>query len=637
MALARAAWIVPPRSLDEDTAARLRAAQVAVIARYAPVMVFINIFNALVLVAALAFRDRPTLALSWFAVLAAFLTPVAVRLYRRRRKSQPASVGVKAVKRTTINAGVLGAVWGLAPILFFDTLQSDQLVVGCIVVGMICGGSLALATLPAAVLAFTTPLALGSLVGLLRGAHAPIDYFVAPLIFSYCGGITLAALSHGKQFAVRVVAQVRAEARARHDPLTGLPNRTAFEAALEVACARLERYGERFALLYIDLDDFKLVNDRFGHHAGDLLLKQMAGRLSVSLRDNDMLARLGGDEFVMLARGVGDPASAATIADRLGQAFDAAFLLDRESVACGASVGVALAPTDGATPNALLSRADSALYKAKRDRAEASRLYHSGDDQAVRDRRLLSQDLTGALRRGEFFLQFQPIQDLASGRIESSEALARWRHPTRGLVSPGLFIGLAERVGAIHELGEWIMFEACREAARWPKDVGVAVNVSAAQICDHSIVAIVDAALRASGLAPGRLHVEVTESAVLTAAAGAATAIARLHERGVAIVLDDFGTGFSSFDHIRRLPVSGLKIDRSFVASTPDRKSGAIIEAVSHLARSLELDLTAEGIETAAQLAHVQAAGCRLGQGYLFARPMDASDLLPLFVQKRAA
>ncbi len=626
-AIARACSISPPRGADPDAMGRLRAAQVAVIARYAPAMMAVNLVNGLVLVAALTLRSEPGVTLAWLACLIGFWAPVAVRLYRRRRVSPPASVGPKAVRRATINAAGLGAIWGIAAILFFDHAEHVQIVVVCVLAGMMFGGSLALATLPQAVVAFATPLAFGSFIGLWIGADEPREYFIAPLLLSYSLATVLAALAHGKQFAVRVLAQASAEAQARHDPLTGLPNRIAFESALDAACQRLERYGERFAVLYIDLDDFKVVNDRHGHMAGDQLLKQMAGRLSLCLREGDLLARLGGDEFVMIARGIASSADAAALADRLSGAFEGVFTLEACSLECRASVGVALAPTDGATPRALVTRADAALYAAKRERSGAFHLFAHGDNRAMSDRRALAQDLKVALRRQEFFLQFQPIQDLSTGRIASNEALARWRHPERGLVPPVQFVTIAEQVGLIHELGEWIMYEACREAGRWPEHVGVAVNVSPEQICDESIMAIVEGALRAAGLSARRLHLEVTESAVLAAAGGATRAVERLHERGVRVVLDDFGTGFSSFDHIRRLPVTGLKIDRSFIAGLPERKNQAIIQAVSHLARSLDLDVTAEGIETPAQFDFVKLAGCTLGQGYLISRPQDAETI----------
>ena len=635
-ALTRAFSIAGPKGLDAELEARLRAAQIAVIARHTPAMIVVNLISGLMLVAALSLQGPAYAPAAWFAALAAVCAPVAFRVYRRRHKLPPATVGPKVIRSATVNAAVLGAIWGLAATLFFNPDQHGQIILVCIIAGMICGGSLALSTLPRAVIAFATPIVGGSFIGLLLGAKQPIDYFIAPLLTTYSAAIILAGLSQGQQFAARVVAQAHAEALARHDPLTGLPNRVAFESALDTACQRLDKYGERFALLYIDLDDFKVVNDRYGHQAGDQLLKQMAGRLSVCLREVDMLARLGGDEFVMIARGLSSSADAATLADRLAEAFDGAFTLEGGNLECRASVGVALAPTDGATPNALINRADAALYAAKRERNGAFHLFAHGEHREVIDRRALAQDMKGALRRGEFFLQFQPIQELATGRIKSNETLARWRHPERGLVPPVQFITIAERLGLIHELGEWIMFEACREAALWPADVGVAVNVSPEQICDDSIVTIVEAALRAARLSPSRLHLEVTESAVL-AANGAASAIERLHKRGVSIVLDDFGTGFSSFDHVRRLPAVGLKIDRAFVAGLPERKNQAIVQAVAHLARSLDLDVTAEGIETPAQLGFVKAAGCTHGQGYLISRPQDADTMRATLDVERAA
>ena len=635
--LMRAFAIASPKGLDADLEARLRAAQIAVIARHTPAMIAVNLISGLLLVAALGLQGPAVPAAAWFAALAAVCMPVAFRVYRRRHKLPPAAVGPKVIRSAVVNAAALGAIWGIAGALFFNPDQHGQIVLVCVIAGMICGGSLALSTLPQAVVAFAAPIVGGSFIGLLLGARQPIDYFIAPLLTTYSAAIILAGISQGQQFATRVVAQARAEAQARHDPLTGLPNRAAFEAALDVACRRLEKYGERFAVLYIDLDDFKIVNDQHGHQAGDQVLKQMAGRLSLCVREADLLARLGGDEFVMIARGLSSPADAAALAERLSEAFEGVFTLESGSLECRASVGVAMAPADGATPQALVSRADAALYAAKAERNGAFHLVAHGENLEVRDRRALAQDIKGALKRGEFFLQFQPIQDLATGRIASNEALARWRHRERGLVPPVQFITIAERLGLIHELGEWIMFEACREAALWPSDIDIAVNVSPEQICDNSIVSIVDAALAAARLPPRRLHLEVTESAVLAAAGGTTSAIQRLHERGVSIVLDDFGTGFSSFDHIRRLPVQGLKIDRSFIAGLPERKNQAIVQAVAHLSRSLDLDVTAEGIETTAQFGFVKAAGCTRGQGYLISRPQDAEIMRATLAVKRAA
>ncbi|MFV0281048.1 MAG: putative bifunctional diguanylate cyclase/phosphodiesterase [Rhodoblastus sp.] len=642
--LARAFSISPPKGLDDTTAGRLRAAQIGVIARYTSLLLAVNLINGLVLVLSLDIASEPPSTFLWFACLLIFCISLARRLYRRRRRSPSVTIGKKALSRAILNAAELGAIWGMAAILFFNRDVQMQIGIICVIVGMMSGGVLALASLPQAVIAYATPLALGSFIALLRGADKVGEYFIAPMVLSYAIAMVLAALSLGKQFVNRTLAQINAETRAHHDPLTGLPNRVVFENALEAACRRLDHYGERFALFYIDLDDFKIVNDSYGHQAGDQLLKQMAGRFSLCLRETDVLARIGGDEFVMIARGLGTEVDAAALVDRLMQAIAAPFALESGSIECSVSIGAALAPANGTSPPELVAHADAALYEAKheRDGARHARdggfhLHAPSDNRDMSDRRALARDMKGALARNEFFLQFQPIQELASGRIALNEALVRWRHPGRGLVAPMQFIAIAERLGLIHELGEWIMFEACREAALWPSDVNVAVNVSPQQICDDAIVTIVDSALRAAGLCPSRLHVEVTESAVLASAGGTLAAIEQLHERGVSIVLDDFGTGFSSFDHIRRLPARGLKIDRSFVSSLPERKNHAIIQAVAYLGGSLGLDVTAEGIETATQFDYVKAAGCTHGQGYLISRPQDASVVRAMLTAADAA
>ena len=623
--------------LEESVAARLRAAQLAPIMRYSPGMATANVLIAILVAGVLAQRPDQKGGWLWLAAVLAYFAPLVVNLSRRRRKAPPSEIGPGPIRRAVIHACVLGTIWGAAPAFFFDASQPDQLLIACVAVGMLSGGALALATLPQALVAYAIPLGFGSLIGLLHGGHGATHLVIVPLLFIYFLVIVLAALAHSRQFARRVVAQAFAESAARHDPLTGLPNRTAFNAELAEAYRRLDRYGEKFALLYIDLDDFKAVNDRLGHLAGDQLLLQMAGRLAGKLRDKDILCRLGGDEFVLLARGLSDAHDASAMAAALALVFDPPFVLDGGSAYCRASVGVALAPADGDTPAALVAHADAALYMAKRDRAFRAHLYRAGEDIETRDRRALAADMKGALARGEFFLEFQPIVELASGRIEANEALVRWRHPVHGLVPPSLFVPVAEQSGAIHELGEWIMYEACRTARLWPDDVRVAVNVSADQICDRSIVAIVQGALREAKLAPERLHVEVTESAALGSALGTAAALDQLHEIGAAIVLDDFGTGFSSFDHIRRLQVSRLKIDRSFVADLPERKSMAIVQSVAHLARMLEIEVTAEGIETAMQLELLKAAGCGSGQGYLLSRPQDGAAILELLRRRSAA
>jgi len=618
-------------SRDPAILARLRAAQLGAATRHSWAMVGANLGNAMMIVIAMSLGPHLVAALSWFAVLALYLAPLIRNLRRRGDRPAPLAVSARVVRRATINAALLGLIWGAAPLLFFDSNPGDQFIVACVCIGMLCGGAFAMATIPVAVIAYALPLAGGCLGALVWQSREPVHFLTAPLLLSYAGILIGGASSHARSFVDKVVAQIRAESAARHDPLTGLPNRAAFNAALEEAFDRFARYGERFALLYIDLDDFKVVNDRWGHQAGDQLLRLAANRLSDALDERGMLARLGGDEFAMIVRGVFDATQTSHLAVDIGCRFDATFALDAGLAHCGASVGAALAPTDGADAESLLRAADSALHLAKRGAKDIGPA--TPDHRHTRHRRELTQDMKAALAREEFVLKYQPIQNLRTGRVEGFEALVRWRHPRLGLIPPAQFVEIAEKTGIIHELGEWILLEACREAASWPVPARVAVNVSGEQLCDASIDRVVETALRLSGLAPNRLQIEVTESAVLAAMREAASALERMHERGASIVLDDFGTGFSSFDHIRRLPVGRLKIDRSFVTGLPDdRKSGAIVNAVVHLAKALDIGVTAEGIETEAQLAFLERAGCSSGQGYLFARPLPAADARALLL-----
>jgi diguanylate cyclase (GGDEF)-like protein len=616
------------RMLSEADAGRLRAAQVATILRYSPLMIAANAFNAVVLVAALSLRPPSPTPYIWASLLTLYLMRLVMRRRGRRTPAARTTASPAFVRKAVANAGVLGLMWSMVPILFFDAGRSDQLIVTCVCVGMLCGGSFALATLPAAVMLYTLPISLGCLIALVRNAHDPIHFLAVPMLLCYCAALSGAAIAHGLQFADRVVAQLRAETAAQHDALTGLPNRPAFEAALNKAFERLARYGERFALLYFDLDHFKRVNDRLGHDAGDQLLRQVAGRLAGAVGERETVARLGGDEFVLLARGSRDALSAAQRADQMAQCFDAPFTLDGTAVDCRPSIGVALAPSDGPDPASLLRVADAALYKAKRSRNKGAHFYRAAEDRAAGDRRELAHDLQGALGRGEFSLHYQPILALDGNHVLSCEALLRWRHPRGDFISPAQFVPIAETSGAIHEIGEWAMREACAEATTWPDHIDLSVNISAEQICDRSILGVVESALRESGLPPQRLRIEITESARLAQSHGTADALEQLSDRGVAIVLDDFGTGYSSFDHIRRLSVRCLKIDRSFVSAVPfDRKCVAVVHAITHLARTLDIEVTAEGIETEAQLEFLRLARCHSGQGHLFARPQSADAL----------
>ena len=358
------------------------------------------------------------------------------------------------------------------------------------------------------------PLSAGMFYAATFVAHVPIHFLAGPLQVAYTGVLIAFELSLARAFNQQVIAQAHAELAARHDPLTGLNNRVAFDLALAEAFARYARKGERFALFSLDLDRFKSVNDRLGHQAGDELLRQVADRLRDAVDQRGTIARVGGDEFAIVARGLGDPHIAQAFADDIASRFDVAFALEAGSAMCPASVGVALAPIDGVDAKSLIAHADRALYRAKREVEDAPAAQRAQRADSGKRRRELTRDMMSGLARGEFFLQFQPIVSLTSGRVESFEALARWRHPNRGLIPPLEFIGIAEKSGFIHDLGEWIIGEACREAVRWAGKARIAINVSGEQLCDAAFAEIFDRALAASGLAANLAQIEVTECSI---------------------------------------------------------------------------------------------------------------------------
>jgi len=411
-----------------------------------------------------------------------------------------------------------------------------------------------------------------------------------------------------------------------HDSLTGLPNRTALRQMLDQAIARATRNGGPVAVLCLDLDGFKGVNDTLGHPVGDALLRRI-GTILTNLAPEAFVARLGGDEFaVILADGFdGDrPRSLGqAIVDRLAEPLQ----VDGHQVVTGTSIGIAIAPDDGFDPDTLLKHADLALYRAKQQGRAAFCFFEPALDEEARLRRELELDLRIALQTGQFVLHYQPIVDLHSGRVGCFEALLRWNHPTRGLVSPAEFIPVAEETGMIVGIGEWVLHEACRAAIAWPDHVRVAVNVSPLQFRSPGLQATVVQALWQSGLAANRLEVEITESIFLDGEDAVVGLLHRLRTIGVRVALDDFGTGYSSLSYLRRFPFDKLKIDRAFVtAIATDAGAAAIIRAIVALATALAMETTAEGVEDADQLACLRGQGCGSIQGFLFSRPLTLDD-----------
>ncbi len=429
------------------------------------------------------------------------------------------------------------------------------------------------------------------------------------------------------------LANSREEAHrlALHDPLTGLPNRVLLAERMEHALARVRRQGTMLAVLCLDLDRFKQVNDTLGHPVGDDLLRAVAGRLADCLRNCDTVARLGGDEFAIIQAPLGRVEDAGVLAQRIIETLSEPYDLGGHKVVVGASVGIALAPADTADRDHLLKMADMALYRAKADGRGVFRLFEPGMDTKMQARRVLEFDLRRAVKAQEFELDYQPLVDLPSGRVSGVEALVRWRHPERGLIRPDDFIPLAEETGLIGPIGEWVLHQACAAAAEWPADVMVAVNVSAAQFKRPGLVAAVFDALAASALPPERLELEITETAFLADADTTLATLHRLREKGVRIAMDDFGTGYSSLGYLRSFPFDKIKIDRCFireVETSMDCK--AIVRAVTGLGSNLGITITAEGVETTAQLDQLRAEGCDQVQGFLFSRPVPARDVVAL-------
>jgi len=437
-----------------------------------------------------------------------------------------------------------------------------------------------------------------------------------------------------------VTEQQRAESQiafmARHDALTKLPNRSVLAERIEQAIAEANR-GLGFAVFCLDLDNFKQVNDTLGHPVGDELLCAVASRLGACVRETDTVVRLGGDEFAIIQSGVQDARDSERLARRVVECIGAPYELSGHRVVIGCSVGISLAPGDGTTGEKLLKNADMALYRSKSDGRATWRFFEPSMDANLQERRALELDLREAMERNEFALFYQPIYDLRRDRISGFEALLRWHHPRRGFVPPDQFIPIAEEIGLITSLGEWVLNRACEQAASWPSELRIAANVSAAQFRDPRFVEVVANALAASELAPQRLELEITESVLL---ANSADTIARLHklkQHGLRIALDDFGTGYSSLSYLHSFPFDKLKIDQSFIRDAATSSgSKLIVTAIVSLGRSLGMTTTAEGVESIEQLEQMRAEGCNEAQGFLFSRPVPATEIAPTILRLRS-
>lgn len=430
-------------------------------------------------------------------------------------------------------------------------------------------------------------------------------------------------------------AEERVGYLAYFDTVTQLPNRHAFNERFEALLKEIAKRGHSLSLLFLDLDDFKVVNDTLGHHIGDLLLKVVAEKLSACVRQGDAVYRIGGDEFAMILADVSEPEAAAIVAEKFIRALNRPLVIEGQTLYVSASIGISTSPHDGTDTATLLRNADAAMYFAKERGKNNFQLFSKEMHEKASLRLALEGDLRHALERKEFELHYQPIVDLASGRIVAVEALIRWNHKDKGMVSPNAFIPLAETTGLIVPIGEWVLREACTHAKAWHgmgHDVKVSVNLSGRQFREESMIQTIQDILRETGLDPKLLELEITESVLMEHAEVTVARLYQLKDMGIYLSIDDFGTGYSSMTYLKRFPVGKLKIDQSFIRDIPeDSEDVAITAATIQMAHSLRLKVVAEGIETQAQADFLKERGCDLGQGYLFSRPLRHAILLEHF------
>jgi diguanylate cyclase (GGDEF)-like protein len=621
-------------STDEAVAGQIRAEQICLVLRNSPGMMVANACNATVLAIALWKSSDGVYAALWAAVMVFGSTASGLKARSSWRVAKPQSVSRRTIHRLVRNAFILGGMWAIVPLSFFENANpGGQMLMTALCAGMLAGGAFAFATIPIAAIGFMGPIFLGSAICIARNGDF-VYVLIAVLVISYACVLLRGVFAYSFEFTRRMIVHLETEKAVRQDSLTKLPNRFAFNESLEAALLRLASSGEECAVLLLDLDRFKEVNDQLGHLAGDEFLTQLAARLRRCTRDTDIIARIGGDEFGLIAANITKLDEAFELAEQIVSTFDQPFLIEGREIVGTAGVGISLAPRDGKTANDLLKHADVALYRAKKAGPRTVRFFEPSDDASARERRALQSDLELAIERDELFLVYQPFLELRENRITGFEALLRWRHPARGLVSPLEFIALAEETGLIHSIGDWVVRRACKALSQWPANIRVAVNVSAVQFQNANILQTFVSALAEARVAPGRLEIEITESILLSKYDSAASVLNSLLELGVTVALDDFGTGYSSLTYLRKLPFSRIKIDQSFVRDMlvqPD--CAAIVKSVIGLAQDLKISVVAEGVESAEQLDYLRQSNCDEVQGYLIGRAMAANQVLALLAE----
>ncbi len=454
------------------------------------------------------------------------------------------------------------------------------------------------------------------------------------------GGEIVGSVTAFRDITDRKMAEETIKRMAYYDPLTGLPNRTLFSDRLGVAIARAHRNGEQLSVMFIDLDNFKTINDSLGHAMGDELLKAVAGRLKGLVREGDTVARLGGDEFTLLLPGVIHPEDAVKVAEKILNGLEPPFRVSGRELHITGSIGITVYPQDGETAEALLKNADIAMYRAKEKGRNNYQVFSPAMNAAAFERLALESGLRKAIDADEFEVHYQPQVDVFSGKIVGLEALVRWRHPEQGLILPQEFVPLAEETGLIVQIGRIVLREACSRAREW-RDMGLsfaklAVNISAKQFASKNLPREISEILDEVDLDPADLEIEITESVAMKNARRTSRILKELKDMGVKVAIDDFGTGYSSLSYLKRFPIDTLKIDRSFVKDIArDQDSAVIISTILALGQNLKLDVVAEGVDSEEQLYILKSKGCRYAQGYLFSLPLPADEVPKLLRDNR--
>lgn len=624
---------------DPAFAARLQEEQFVSVRRNTPGMMLANIGNALALFSTFlgtALEARVTLWTVALILVSGYIFLRARRQGPRRAQARPSRPSARSAahatrtrpsgihRRAVINAAFLGALWAAVPPLFFlEASPGARLMVISLTAGMLFGGAHALALAPLAATVFAGPIALAAAATLIRGDDPDLTR-IALVLCIYTAVLLRGAYAEAESFRARILSQMGAEREARTDALTGLPNRLAFTDAIERELARLRRYGGGFTLLCIDIDNFKMINDRYGHPAGDQLLTQAARRMRAALRASDLVARLGGDEFAVVASEATGEEAACAVAGRIVACFEAPFILDGRPVQGAASVGGALAPRDGADHGAILKSADIALYQAKQ--SGGWRLFEPV--RASEASPLGEQHLRLAMAHGQLSLVYQPILSVASGEICGFEALLRWNHPKLGQIPPAVFIPLAEETGAIHDIGLWVVETAGAAAMRFSGQFRVCVNVSPVQLSQPDFAQRLLAAAARARLAPDRLVIEINEKAARIDNPVAEGEAHKLSQAGVSVSLDDFSSGYAALANFCRLPMTRVKIDGPLTRDVVKRpECAAVVAGVARMAASFQISVVAECVETREQFEWMRANGVAEAQGYFIAPPMPLDEL----------